>query len=175
MDLKEFNKTVGAIFERPLGEYGFKLKRKQTARLFCERIYVNGDRYIKIYGDVHPMDSPPHYNIIFGEGSFEWPDCDWNAVALWKIKKDIDRKQRSKEYSLEKIDKYGLQHSLSHARDELLKFGKRFLSGDLGQFDKVRREQNKDREPYKIYRRTDNGGRETIIDEESNRLKKKYS
>jgi len=175
MDLKIFNKTVGAFFDNPLADYVFKLKRKKTEKLFCERIYINGDRYVRISGDVHPMDFPPHYNIVLGQGSYEWPDTDWNSVALWRIKKSIDPKAKAKEYSLEQLDSDKLEHSLSHAKNELLDYGQQFLTGDIELFNKVRREQNKDRQPYKIYSATDNGGRETIIDEESKRLKEKYS
>ena len=175
MDLKIFNKTVGTVFDKPLADYGFKLKRKKTEKLFCERIYINGDRYVRISGDVHPMDFPPHYNIVLGQGSYEWPDTDWNSVALWRIKKSIDPKAKAKEYSLEQLDSNKLEHSLSHAKNELLDYGQQFLTGDIELFDKVRRGQNKDRQPYKIYSPTDNGGRETIIDEESKRLKEKYS
>lgn len=173
MDLKIFSRTVENLFDKTLDEFGFKLKRKKTEKLFCERIYINGDRYVKVSASIHPMDSPSYYNIALGQGSIEWPDCDWNAVALWRMKKDIDSKQKAKEYSLEKID--GLEFSLNHAKSELLNFGKSFLIGDLGQFEKVRQEQNKDREPYKIYQGTKDGGRETIIDEKSEALKKKYT
>ena len=175
MDLKIFNKTVGTIFDKTLNDFGFKLKRKKTEKLFCERIYINGDRYIRISGDIHPMDFPPHYNIVLGQGSIEWPDCDWNAIALWLVKKEIDPKKKANEYSLEKMDEDKLGHSLNHAKEELVNYGKGFLTGDLKLFDKVRRELNKDREPYKIYRPTENGGREMIIDEESKGLKEKYS
>jgi hypothetical protein len=175
MDLKVFNKTVGLTFDKPLADNGFKLKRKKTEKLYCERLYINGDRYVKISGNVHPMDFPPHYSIVLGQGSYEWPDCDWNSVALCRIKKTVDPKEKVKEYSLEQLDEDKLGHSLSHSKNELLNYGQGFLSGDIELFEKVRREQNKDREPYKIYKPTENGGRGTLIDEESKALKKKYS
>jgi hypothetical protein len=175
MDLKVFNKTVGTIFDKPLAEHGFKLKRKKTEKLSCQRIYVNEDRYIKISGNVHPRDFPPHYNIVLGQGSYEWPDTDWNSVALWRIKKSIDPKLKAKEYSLELMDSDKLGHSLTHAKNELLDYGQKFLTGDIEVFDKVRREQNKGRQPYKIYTPTYNGGQETTIDQESKDLKEKYS
>ena len=173
MNLKVFNKTVGTIFDKPLANFGFKLQRRRTEKLSCERIYINGDRYLRM-GNIHPMDSPPHYNIVLGQGSIEWPDCDWNAVALWRIKKKIEPIGKAKEYSLEQMDEDKLTQSLNHAKKQLLNFGKEFLAGDTELFDKVRRKQNRDREPYKIYRPTD-GGREIIIDEESKGLKEKYS
>lgn len=175
MDLKAFNKAVGTIFDKSLADYGFKLKKKKTEKQFCERIYVNGDRYLRISGDVHPMDFPPHYNVVLGQGSYEWPDTDWNSVALWRIKKSIDPKTKAKEYSLEQLDNDKLDYSLNHAKNELLNFGQKFLTGDIELFDKVRIEQNKDRQPYKIHTPTDNGGLKTTIDEESKRLKEKYS
>lgn len=175
MDLKIFTKTVGTIFDKMLNEYGFKLKIEKTEKLCCQRIYINKDKYIKISGNTHPMDFPQHYNIVLGQGSVEWPDCDWNSVALWRIKKEIEPKGKAKEYSLEQIDEAKLGHSLNHAKNELQNYGKEFLAGDLTLFDKVRRAQNREREPYKIYKPTENGGRETSIDEASKRLKEKYS
>jgi hypothetical protein len=175
MDLKIFNKTVGTIFDKPLGDYGFKLKRKKTEKLFCERIYINGDRYVGISADVHSRDFPPHYNIVLGQGSFEWPDRDWNSVALWRVKKFIKPEVKAKEFSLEQMNNDKLEHSLSHAKNELLDYGQKFLTGDIELFDKVRREQNKDRQPYKIYTPTASGGLQTTEDDESRRLKEKYS
>ncbi|HEX6889592.1 MAG TPA: hypothetical protein VF141_02830, partial [Chryseolinea sp.] len=102
-------------------------------------------------------------------------DTDWNSVALWKIKKSIAARGKAKEYSLEQMDNDKLAQSLIYARNELLNYGQKFLKGDIELFDKVRREQNKDRQPYKIYTSNENGGRETIMDEESKRLKEKYS
>jgi hypothetical protein len=174
MDLKIFNKTVGTVFDKPLADNGFKLKKKKTEKHFCERIYINGDRYVKISGNVHPRDFPPHYNVVLGQGNFEWPDCDWNSVALWRIKKSIEPHGKAKEYSLE-MDNHELGHSLSHAKNELLNYGQTFLTGDIELFDKVRREQNKERGPYKIHTPTGNGGLEPKIDEVSKALKEKYS
>ncbi len=175
MDLRAFNDTVGTIFDKTLNEYGFKLRRKKNEKHFCQRIYINGDKYIKIAGDIHPMDFPPHYNIVLGQGSIQWPDCDWNAIPIWLIKKEIDPKKRSNEYSLEILEDEKILNSLNHAKDELFDYGKEFLINDLKLFDKLRKEQNRDREPYKIFRQTENGGREMIIDEESKLLKEKYS
>ena len=175
MDLKTFNKAVGTIFDKLLSDYGFKLKRKKTEQFICDRIYVNGDRYVKISGDVHPRDFPPHYNIVLGKGSLDWPDCDWNSVALWRMKRLIDPKAKAKEYSLEQMDNDKLGHSLGHAKNELLDYGQKFLIGDIEFFDKARREQNKDRPPYKIHTPTDSGGLQTTLDDESKRLKEKYS
>jgi hypothetical protein len=175
MDLKTFNSTVGTIFDKQLAEYGFKLKRKKTEKLFCARIYTTSDRYLKITASIHPRDFPPHYNIVLGQGSFEWPECDWNSVALWRIKNSIDPKTSPKEYSLEQMDLEKLEHSLAHAKNELLNYGHQFLVGETEFFTSVRSAQNRDREPYKIHSPTANGGLETIIDKESKALKEKFS
>ena len=173
MDLKEFSRLVEIVFDKPMIEYGFKLERKKLENDFCERIYINSDRYVKISANIHPMDAPAYYNIVLGQGGIDWPECDWNAVALWRIKKDLDPKLKAKEYSLQKME--GLEKSLNHAKGELLKYGDPFLNGDLKHFFEVRKIQTRSREPYKIYQPTEGGGREMIIDAESSKLKEKYS
>jgi hypothetical protein len=175
MDLKIFNKSAGVIFDEVLAKYEFELNQEKVEEFYSERIYVNEDRYVNVSAGNHPRDFPPSYNILLGQGGFEWPERDWNSIALWRIKEQVDPKGKSKEYSLEIIDEEKLIHSLSHARTELLTYGREFLLGDILLFDKVRRQLNRIREPYKIYNRTANGGFEMIIDEESRALKEKYS
>jgi hypothetical protein len=110
-DLKLFADEVLNIFNEPMHRHGFKLQLKKIEEYFCTIIYTKGDNYIKIFANIHWHDYPSNYNIILGDGKTEWPDYDWNSVALWRIKKHIDPSTDAKEYSLLKFD--GIEYSLA--------------------------------------------------------------
>ena len=112
--------------------------------------------------------------MILGEGDSEdFFECDWNSIALWRIKAKIDPNSKAQEYSFSTDDK--VRYSVTNASEELLKYGLTFLKGDLTLFYETRKEQNKDREPYKIHSPDKNGKYQTTDEPKSVDQKKKYS
>jgi hypothetical protein len=172
-DLKLFADKALLIFNHTTQQNGFKLLSKKVEKYFCTIIYVKGDSYIKIFANIHWHDYPSYYNVVLGNGKFEWPDSDWNSVALWRIKKYIDPTADAKEYSLLKFE--GIEHSLENARAELEKYSSDFLNGNFDVFTKVRSHINKQREPYKINSQQSDGSYLTTYDTESEALKNKNS
>lgn len=172
-DLKLFADKALLVFNPTMQENGFKLLSKKVEEYFCTIIYVKGDNYIKIFANIHWHDYPSYYNVILGNGKSDWPDNDWNSVALWHIKKHIDPTANAKEYSLLKFD--GIEHSLANAKAELVTYGSDFLNGNLDIFTKVRSDTNKQREPYKINTQQSDGSYITIYDKKSEELKNKNS
>jgi hypothetical protein len=169
----EFGKLALAMFKDALASHGFKRESKKTEQYFCEIVFVNGERYVKISANIHPRDFPPYFNVVLGEGPREFLESDWNSIALWRLKNLITSTDTGSEYSLETPDK--LPELLDRAKAELLEFGQGFLRGDLEQFRKARSEQNRRREPYKIHS-PDSDGHYTVSDEpESVKMKEKYS
>lgn len=173
MILKKFNKLVLDKFSAMLEKHGFILTRERIERHFCEIIYVNKMLYITFMANINYRDYPPYFNILLGEGPIEWPDYDWNHIALWALSRHVEKKGAIAEYSLKSI--FELEDTLEKARKDLLKYGLNFLKGDLDDFYKIRKEINEKREPYKIYTPDKKGVYPERYDEASTRLKKKYS
>jgi hypothetical protein len=172
-DLKLFADKALDIFNEPLRGHGFKLLSKKVEKYFCTIIYTKGDTYIKIFANIHWHDYPSYYNVILGDGKLNWPDDDWNSVALWYFKKHVDPTANAKEYSLLKFE--GLEYSLDNAKKELEKYGVDFLKGNLDLFKKVRTDVNQQREPYKILTPKGDGSYKTTYDKTSEDLKNKNS
>lgn len=172
-DLKLFADKALEIFNHTMREHGFKFKSKKVEKYFCTIIYIKGENYIKIFANIHWHDYPSYYNVILGHGKTDWPDYDWNSIALWRLKKHIDPTTDAKAFSLLKFD--GIEYSLTNAKNELEKYGTDFLNGNLELFKKIRSDVNKQREPYKINTPQADGSYKTTYDKTSEDLKNKNS
>ncbi len=81
-------------------------------------------------------------------------------------------KTDSGEYSLEGV--IDLPELLENSKDEILKYGEKFLSGDTEIFHQNRNAQNKYRESYKVFSTDGNGNYSVSDDPESVEIRKKY-
>ena len=98
--------------------FGFERTKTKIEKYFTEIIYKKDKRYIKISGSTYPTDYPYCYNIIFGEGDSEnFPETDWNSIALWKLKKFIEPNSKAKEYEFPFNEK--VKFSLENAEKQL--------------------------------------------------------
>jgi predicted HNH restriction endonuclease len=167
MDSKIFYKAAFTIFDKVLMDYGFKVGRKKISKFSIDKVYTNGDRYVRLFVEVDSSSYPPPLNIILGQGSIEWPDCDWNAIGFWRLKKELMTAEIEEKDEISTSD-------LNKLAIELITYAEGFLKGDLTLFYKLRKEQNINREPYKVSRQTEDGGQELTIDEKSIQLKEKY-
>ena len=171
--MKEFSKLALSVFNEALSSYDFKKVSKKTESDYCKIVFVNGERYIVITANSDPRDSPAYFNIVLGEGSHSFPDTDWNAVALWRLKNYIDNNDRASEYDLETSK--SISGLLELSKIELLKYGADFLANDLRYFRQTRSQMNRDRKPYKRTWRNEKGEYITVYDPESMKLKEMYS
>ena len=171
---KLFSEKAIEIVIPTFEQFGFKKHRIEIGKHSSTIIYRKEKQYLKISSNTYPRDYPYHYNIILGEGDsddfFEW---DWNSVALWRFKKEIKPELKASEYEFP-TDK-GIEPSLNNANSELLKYGMTFLNGELELFYKIRKVQNKDREPYKVHSPDENGKYKTSFEPKSVEQKKKHS
>ena len=171
---KLFSEKAMEIVIPTFEHFGFQKHRIEIGKHSSTLIYRKDKQYLKISSNTYPRDYPYHYNIVLGEGDsedfFEW---DWNSVALWRFKKEIKPELKASEYEFPKDN--GIEPSLKNANSELLKYGLTFLNGELDLFYKIRKEQNQNREPYKIYSRDENGKYQTSFEPKSLEQKKKYS
>jgi hypothetical protein len=173
--LKTLKDLIPQNFSILVEEYEFKLiKNSIWDDWFYDATYQKENLYIRIDANTHPRDYPMYFNIILGEGKIEWPDTDWNSVALWHIAKQIEPNIKINEYQLEDDQQY-LEKLIHKAKDDLVKYNGGFLEGTLELFFRVRKIMNKNREPYKIHTSNKDGTYSTHDDKESLKLKKKYS
>jgi hypothetical protein len=169
-----FAKSAREIIGNTIKQFGFKFYRKEIISWHTSIIYRKNKQYIEIAANTHPIDAPSYYNIVLGEGdSDDFMEWDWNSVALWRIKEAVEPSAKISEYSFPRDEK--IVYSLTHAKEELLKYGNTFLEGDLTLFHKIRKEQNKGREPYKIHQPDKDGVYKTTDEPNSVVQKKKYS
>jgi hypothetical protein len=85
---RAFAAACAAIFDAPLLSHGFS---RGTARLepaFCTQDYCAGTRYIAVSVSADPRDPPFYAIVVLGDGSVDWPDRDWNSIALWRLARD---------------------------------------------------------------------------------------
>lgn len=171
-----FADTVLEIISPTLEKFGFERNRTEIEEYFTTIIFRKDSQYVKISGSTYPTDYPYTYNIILGDGNSEdFLEWDWNSVALWRLKARINPNSKAQQYSFPFGDKKKFEYSINNANKELIKFADSFLRGDLTTFKETRKEQNKDREPYKIYTPDKDGNYSVSKDETSEQQKKKYS
>jgi len=171
---QQFSDAALEIFTPFLADNGFVLTKTEIKQFSTTITFRKATQYIRITGSTYPTDYPYFYNVILGEGDSEdFIEYDWNSIALWRLKQKIEPTSKAKEYSFP----YGTKivYSLTHAKDELKKFGDTFLKGDLKLFIETRKEQTQNREPYKIHSHDKDGNYHTTFEPESVEMKKKYS
>jgi hypothetical protein len=169
-----FADTVLEIISPTMEQFGFSRHRTEIEQFFTTIVFRKDKQYVKIKSSTHARDCSSFYNIVLGEGDSEnFTEYDWNSIALWRLKSKIDPTVKAKEYLFPLDSK--VKFSVSNANKELLKYADSFLHGDLTLFYQVRSEQNKGREPYKIYIPDENGNYTVTEDKISVEQKKKYS
>ncbi|MBI5205737.1 MAG: hypothetical protein HZA11_12560 [Nitrospirae bacterium] len=174
-----FRKAIELVFNHFLADYGF-LKTKSTAdKNGFSVTYRNDKRYVHLGGTLHPHDYPYYYYLSFGEGSDDFLESDWNSTALWRIiqhKSPADYKKHKDLYDIPPgITKKQIEEKILTNQKLCEIYGSAFFNNDLTEFKLVRSLQNKDREPYKIYTPDNQGKYSMSYDEQSTKLKKKYS
>jgi len=171
--MNDFSERATNVFDPYLQSIGFEPTIKDRDKVGCRHIYRRDNQYTEIVANIHPHDRPAYYNIILGEGEDTFPESDWNSVALWRFKNEIDANENAAEYLFEGIK--DLSVNLGMALEELKKYGDSFLHSDLKLFHKIRSKVNHSREPYKIYKPGKGGTLAVYSEPESVKLKKKFS
>lgn len=176
---KEFVAIIEKVFDDFLAEYQFLKCQSRTTNYGFSVTYRNNERYVRFGGTLHPHDYPYYYYLSFGEGSDEFPESDWNSVALWRLIQDLSPEDYNKHRNLYEIPpgitKEQIEQKIETNRELSEVYGTTFLNNDLDHFRHVRSSQNTSRESYKIYSPNDKGKYTVSDDEQSSNLKKKYS
>jgi len=134
--------------------------------------FINGTRYVRLSATSDPRDAPSYCNVVLGDGHLEWPEVDWNGIALWRLARAQGDSEAS-EYPLNAaVDVPAL---VERMRADLERYALGFLRGDLSIFKRVRAEANRTREPYKIRIPNGDGTYRTEVDPDSAELKARFS
>jgi hypothetical protein len=160
---KQLDPYLASFDFAPVGD---ELKKEWHA----ERVYRNGERYVRITLDVNPYDGKPWSNAILGGGGHEFPDSDWNSMALCQIAKNSGR--QGAEYM---VSGWTATQLFTAIRSDLELYGQPFLTGDLAEFLRLRAEQNAARESYKIYSPDASGKYSVSTEPESEALNERFS
>ncbi len=170
MDLhvKQFVALADDTFAEALATFGFApVASDNHDSWHCSRTYRSGERYIEITASCHPRDGGPECRVILGDGSHEWPDRDWNAIALWRLI------GKGGNYCFKRVE--DLDALLPKMSSDLLSEATDFLQGDVARFTAKRKEQNRGRTPYTIHEPQPDGSYSSRPDPESEDLKSRFS
>jgi hypothetical protein len=179
---RAFAAACAAIFDAPLLSHGFS---RGTARLeptFCTQDYCAGTRYIAVSVTADPREPPFYSNVMLGDGSVDWPDRDWNSVALWRLAREHGAGDEVSPGSYPLSDSAegqpipsDLGPLFTRMRDDLISFAADFLRDDLRAFRRARAAQTDARSPYMIHRPDGRGGYVSSVDPASAKLKERFS
>ena len=174
---KIFAQCIERDFDDFLFGLGFSKTKNQADDRSFTVICKNAQLYVKIGASLDPRDGCLW--LTFGEGSTEFPESDWNGTALWRLVDKLSAVDSAKEKDLYEISEDLSRGEIEDKARRLLlsckAHGMSFLTGDLSVFHRVRSAQNQSREPYKISSSDTTGHFPTRNDEESQRLKEKFS
>lgn len=141
---RTFVAQVDRVFAKPLAAFGFEPDGEdhQDDWYACRR-FRRGEHFIEITASCHVRDGRPECGVILGEGSYGWPECDWNAIALWRLN------GAEGNYPFTNVRK--VPSILAGMLTELNRDAKDFLRGDLERFHEKLAAQAAERQPYKIH------------------------
>lgn len=171
----EFLECCDAVCDPKLAAVGFNPLRRWGRREFALAFFRRGEQYIVIGFSTHYRDGPEHCHIELGEGSDEFPEADWNAVALSQMSDDDREVPQAEPYT---ITKFGsIDAALKQLLSDLERDAADFLRGSLERFHAVRRESTRKREPYRISRPRSFsfGRRDETVEPISAALKERFS
>ena len=137
----EFANRAIEIFNPVFKNYGFKLFHFNVTTYGSKIIWIKNNCYIELSSNTHPHDVPNNYGILLGEfkGDFFQYD-DEDCVGLWLLKAIQDNLEKVADTPFPIGEEIDL--SLNQTKDELLKYGKSFLNGDLTDFYYARKKQS---------------------------------
>ena len=144
-------------------------------RFFAQRIYRAGELYVRVSATTDPRDAPAHCSLVLGEGLHEFPEGDWNAIALWQLGTEDPSSSAPAEtpYQLREIGQ--LPSVLQLMNTDLQQTGADFLAGDLRRFRAKRARLAASRSPYTIWSPAQGGRYVPSDDPESTALRARYA
>jgi hypothetical protein len=168
-----FVEAVQATIGPMLSTFGFTKEKSQKDGTAASCLYGKMAAYVELTISLHPLDYPQSCNVVLGDGLREWPEKDWNGVALWRLGNALPAAIPVSNYQIDAFS--DIPALVAHMRQDLERVGGEFLRGELEVFKRVRAEVNRAREPYKIHHPNGDGTYHTEGDPECIALKSRFS
>jgi hypothetical protein len=136
----DFANGVIEVFNPVLRQFGFKLLKLKITEFDTTIVWIKGKCYIELEGNTHPHDAPNYYGIALGEFKGDYYHyADRDGVGLWRLKAIQENLDIVNDTPFPFVD--DIKPSLIQAKDDLLKYGKGFLEGNLTHFYDARSKQ----------------------------------
>lgn len=168
-----FAREVAAILGPIFTAYGFTKEKLRKDNTSASCLYGKGTAYIELTLSLHPLDYPQSGHVVLGDGLRDWPEKDWNAVALSQLAQALPVLTPVSDYRLDAFS--DVSALVAQMRKDLELVGADFLRGDVRVFKRVRADVNRGRDPYKIHHPNGDGTYQTEGDPESAALQKRFS
>ncbi|MCU0423877.1 MAG: hypothetical protein MUC81_13810 [Bacteroidia bacterium] len=128
------------IFNPLLRQFGFKLFKLKITEYGTTIIWIKNKCFIELSSYSHPYDAPSYYGIVLGEFKTDYYHyADLDCVGLWRLKAIQENLAEVNDNPFPfGVD---IQSSLIQTKEDLLKYGKGFLQGDLREFYYARNKQ----------------------------------
>lgn len=165
-----FSACCDYAFEPILMPCGFVHAARKAEKYLAWHVYRNGERYIEVTASTHPRDYPSSCQLYLGEGTLEWPESDWNRVALGYLRA---ARPAPKEYLIPADGQLG--QLMRQMATDLQRDATDFLAGDLHRFYLARAMVVQARSPYVIYQPDGEGGYSRHDDPHSAALRERFS
>jgi|SRR5918994_7379406 hypothetical protein len=88
--LAHFSTHCKVAFGPVLSGHGFAPVECEVGATTARQVFASGARYVEVSANLEPRDAPHYCAVSLGEGNRNWPEGDWNAVALWRMIADIE-------------------------------------------------------------------------------------
>ena len=161
-----------------LAAHGFIKAKRTVDKSSISLIFRRADSYLQLGASFDHRDAPFTLLCALGVGTHEWPDTDWNKVALWRI---VRTAEPHAEESLLAGFSYSAEAGVADFErlsqkcwSAIQRYAAAFLDGDLTLVKKIRAEVNAQREPYKVVSRGPDGSLQSRADQASELLRRKY-
>ncbi|MCA9395367.1 MAG: hypothetical protein KC900_14290 [Candidatus Omnitrophica bacterium] len=172
--IEKYFQIVVDKFSQYMESNDFLLETREIQNNSAQVVFRSGSRYVKLLMNLDERDGPNYFNIVLGEGLSTYPEADWNSIALWKLMESHSHDNVG-EYAIRLTDVKDVEKVIDLGLQDLEGYGNEFMCGKISTFRKVRGKLNRDREPYIIHKFDKDKGRVSVVDPESERLRKKFS
>ncbi|MDX5396492.1 MAG: hypothetical protein LPK21_09855 [Hymenobacteraceae bacterium] len=162
IDLAQFAALAAEIIAPVLAEAGFVPGQLELTTTYCLLPYLHQNRYIIVKADAHPGNS--YFNILLGEGTPEWPDAEWQSVALWRVQQAKAPATNAGEYAL--TGSKDITPVLQQAATDLKTYASDFLKGDATLVKQLRNDQVKEQQPFKLAQKDKKGVLQKLLEQQ---------
>ena len=131
----DFANAVLEVFDPIARKWEFTRQETRVTELYTQIRFLKENQGFTIVASTDDQDRPSNYNVIL-DGRHP-REGNWYSFALWRLMRDAGVKAYATEYAFPTRE--NITPSLEVAANDLLRFGRSFLEGDLQLFEMSRR------------------------------------